>query len=55
MFKSGGVDSDLLEQNAAQILFYVDLENETIVQTLQSVKNDSDEEAQQNLHPVLLN
>lgn len=31
VFKSGGVDSDILEQNEKQILCYLDLDNEDIV------------------------
>ena len=31
VFKSGGVNSDILKQNEQQIMFYLDLENEEIV------------------------
>ena len=32
VFKSGGGDTDILKDNEKQILFYVDLENEQIVE-----------------------
>ena len=32
VFKSGGVNSDILKQNEQQIMFYMDLENEEIMQ-----------------------
>lgn len=31
VFKSGGANTDLLKENASQILFYVDLDNEEII------------------------
>jgi hypothetical protein len=31
VFKSGDTNSDILEKNAKLIMFYIDLENETIV------------------------
>ena len=31
VFKSGGANTDLLKENAGQILFYVDLDNEEII------------------------
>jgi len=31
VFKSGGVNSDILKQNENQILFFLDLENEEVV------------------------
>ena len=31
VFKSGGVNSDILKQNEKQILFFLDLENEEVV------------------------
>jgi hypothetical protein len=47
VFKSGGVDSDLLESNEAQILFYLDLDNESIVNKdaakLQGVQDSEDD------------
>jgi hypothetical protein len=57
VFKSGGVDSDLLEQNDKQILFYLDLENETIVDKDKAkVEGDSeDPEDRPNFHPMLFN
>lgn len=59
VFKSGGVDSDLLEQNDKQILFYLDLEDEKIV-SKEDVKSpaqeDSEEENDRNsMHPMLFN
>ena len=38
VFKSGGVNEDLLDSNDPQILFYLDLDNECIVDK-QSAKN----------------
>lgn len=58
VFKSGGVDSDLLEQNDKQILFYLDLENETIVEkdkATQSPNDSEDPEDRPNFHPMLFN
>ena len=59
VFKSGGVDSDLLEQNASQILCYLDLDNESVVEKEKALKmsngdGDSDEQSSK-LHPVLFN
>lgn len=31
VFKSGGINSDILKQNEKQILFFLDLENEEVV------------------------
>ena len=57
VFKSGGVDSDLLEQNDKQILFYLDLENENIVaKDKAKAEGDSEEpEDRPNYHPMLFN
>lgn len=59
VFKSGGVDSDLLEQNDAQILFYLNLEDESIVEkdkAQHASGQDSEEEDDRgSLHPVLFN
>jgi hypothetical protein len=59
VFKSGGVDSDLLEQNANQILCYLDLDNESVVEKEKALKiqngdGDSDDQSSK-LHPVLFN
>lgn len=61
VFKSGGgggKDTDILKENEAQLLFYVDLDNEVIVdkfETAQEADDLDDEEAAQSKHPVLLN
>ena len=39
MFKSGGANTDLLKENEAQILFYVDLENEEVIAKEQMEEN----------------
>ena len=56
VFKTGN-NYELLEKNQDQILFYVDLENETIISKHQKDNNEGDleEEVQSNKHPVLLN
>ncbi len=59
VFKSGGVDSDILEQNEKQILCYLDLDNEGIIDktTASKMRNaDSSDGAESSkLHPVLFN
>jgi hypothetical protein len=59
VFKSGGVDSDILEQNEKQILCYLDLDNEGIVDKVTATKQrnaDLSEGAESSkLHPVLFN
>jgi len=63
VFKSGGGrETDILKENEGQLLFYVDLENETIVDKavgMPGVQNDDRDELEQDIHgskhPVLLN
>lgn len=65
VFKSGGggqgKDTDILKENEAQLLFYVDLDNETIVDKSDTDRQgdaadlDDEEAASQSKHPVLLN
>lgn len=62
VFKSGAAkgETDILQENEAQLLFYIDLDNEAIVdksggdQKMQDAE-DEDEPAQESKHPVLLN
>ena len=65
VFKSGGggpggKDVDILKENEAQLLFYVDLDNESIVDK-SAVDGqgqgdlDDEEAASESKHPVLLN
>jgi hypothetical protein len=56
----GGKDTDILKENEAQLLFYVDLENETIMEKTaadakMSGDEEEDEEISQSKHPLLLN
>lgn len=60
VFKSGGANTDLLKENEAQILFYVDLENEEVIAKEQMEENKEDEEdGEQEIgerpHPMLFN
>lgn len=67
VFKSGagaGGNTDILKENEQQILFYVDLENEAIIDKTGSVgadnnggtgEEDLEDEVQESKHPVLLN
>ena len=61
VFKSGGANSDILKENDAQILFYVDLDNEEIIdkEKVKKLKeegvDDEDEEIKGELHPMLFN
>ena len=62
VFKSGGggKDTDILKENEAQLLFYVDLDNETIIDKSQQEGEshadlDDEEAASESKHPVLLN
>jgi len=59
VFKSGGANTDLLKENNAQILFYVDLENEEIIDKAQFEENKQDEDGEQGIgekpHPMLFN
>lgn len=67
VFKSGGAggkDADILKENEQQILFYVDLENEAIIDKNGSGTSDAnggtgeddlEDEVQGSKHPILLN
>jgi hypothetical protein len=63
VFKSGGVNEDLLATNDKQIMFYVDLEDEKIVskEVVDNKKKgimpaeDDSNDGDAKLHPVLLN
>ena len=62
VFKSGagGKDADILKENEGQILFYIDLENENIVEKFekkqqQQEEDDLENEVEGTKHPVLLN
>lgn len=58
VFKSGGTNSDILKENEDQVLFFVDLDNEQIVDRVtasKKVKDSTEEEIQQKLHPMLFN
>ena len=62
VFKSGGgaADADILKENEAQLLFYVDLDNEQLVdrsvgQGGQTEDLDDEGAASESKHPVLLN
>lgn len=55
----GGKDTDILKENEGQVLFYVDLENESIVGKGEvgkgSMEEDCEDEVHGSKHPVLLN
>ena len=60
VFKSGGANTDLLADNEAQILFYVDLDNEEVISKdkyLEEKKGEEDgeQEIEEKPHPMLLN
>lgn len=55
VFKTGGANSDLLEENANQILFYLDLDNEEVVVEKKDSARDADDSAETKMHPVLFN
>ena len=59
VFKSGGTDADLLAQNDKQILFYLDLDNECIVDKATANKRlsgqMSEDDVDSKLHPIMLN
>lgn len=58
VFKSGDVNSDILEKNEKLIMFYVDLENEIILnKTNEEAKDRSDsaDQVSESKHPVLFN
>jgi hypothetical protein len=59
VFKSGGSDVDLLKENDQQILFLLDLDNESIVEKSTAASrpntNYGEEDAQGTLHPMMLN
>lgn len=61
VFKSGDTNSDILEKNEKLIMFYVDLENEQIIDKVkpgEEAKNNQEEDGEQrqeSKHPVLLN
>jgi hypothetical protein len=60
VFKSGGANSDILKENESQILFYVDLDNEAIldkekVKKAKAKEIDEDDEIKGEVHPMLFN
>lgn len=61
VFKSGGANSDILKENDAQILFYIDLDNEEIIdkEKVNKIKAegvvDEDDEIKGEVHPMLFN
>lgn len=61
VFKSGGANSDILKENESQILFYVDLDNEAILDKEKVKKSkdketvDEDDEIKGEVHPMLFN
>lgn len=59
VFKSGDGNTDILEKNENLIMFYVDLENESIISKAkggeENKHEDQDEELNQSKHPVLFN
>lgn len=64
VFKSGagaGKDTDILKENEAQLLFYVDLDNESVIDKSAvnpdegNGQEDEDEDIVNSKHPVLLN
>lgn len=59
VFKSGGTNTDIMKENEKQILFYLDLDNESIVDRVSASKrtknDDGDEEIIAKLHPMLFN
>lgn len=53
VFKSGGgggKDTDILKENEGQILFYVDLEDEVIVEKQDNKQEGDGEDLEQELH-----
>ena len=60
VFKSGDTNSDILEKNEKLIMFYVDLENELIIDKQGEESKDKNDEGDtggqmESKHPVLLN
>lgn len=56
MFKSGDGNTDIIEKNENLIMFYVDLENEQILnRAKEENKQDQNEELADCKHPVLFN
>ena len=60
VFKSGNNNTDVLERNKKNVMFYVDLENELIVEKNASSNEMEDdgfnpEQALEHKHPMLLN
>lgn len=58
VFKSGDTNSDILEKNEKLIMFYVDLENELIVDKKGEESKEQNEDGEmgaESKHPVLLN
>jgi len=60
VFKSGGANTDLLKENEGQILFYVDLDNEAIIERneMEDEKDEDDDgerEIGERPHPMLFN
>ena len=58
VFKAGDSNKDIMEKNEKLIMFYVDLENEQILNSNEENKNGGEEDQEQvgdSKHPVLLN
>ena len=56
VFKTGGANSDIVEENQKIVLFYIDLDNEEFVaKNSKKEEQNPDSENEGKLHPVLLN
>jgi hypothetical protein len=55
VFKTGGINKDILEQNEKQILFFINFEEEEIIEKDQYSLSESNNEKIEGCHPILFN
>jgi hypothetical protein len=55
VFKTGGINNDILEQNEKQILFYINFEEEEVVDKIQYAQHEANDDKIEGCHPVLFN
>lgn len=55
VFKKDAGNQDLIKVNEDKILFYVDLENETVKLTKEEVEADVEQSVDSSIHPILIN
>jgi hypothetical protein len=55
VFKTGGINNDILEQNEKQILLYINFEEEEVVDKAKYMQHEAKDDKIEGCHPVLFN